>query len=139
MHARSSAAEQKIREAGCSLCGKHYQPCLLYTSVTVYCYSNYEEVELSVNGKSYGRKRMERDWFLKWENIIYEPGVLCAVGYQGGREATREEVRTTGPAERIEMTAYENCICADGQDIAIINVRILDKYGRVVPTADRCV
>ena len=104
--------------------------------VTVYCYSNYEEVELSVNGKSYGRKRMERDWFLKWENIIYEPGVLCAVGYQGGREATREEVRTTGPAERIEMTAYENCICADGQDIAIINVRILDKYGRVVPTAD---
>lgn len=113
-----------------NMAGKEGRP------VTVYCYSNYDEVEMLVNGKSYGRKRMEKDWFLKWEDIIYEPGTLCAVAYKNGKEVQREEVRTTGAAAKIEMTAYEDVIRADCRDIAVINVRILDENGFMVPTAD---
>lgn len=104
--------------------------------VTVYCYSNLEEVELRVNGKSYGKRTMEKDWFLKWDNVIYEPGVLCAVGFRGGRETERKEVRTAGPAVRMELVPYEEEIRADGQDTAIFQVRLLDKDGQLAVTAD---
>ena len=104
--------------------------------VTVYCYSNLEEVELLVNGKSYGKRTMEKDWFLKWDNVIYEPGVLCAVGFRGGRETERKEVRTAGSAVRMELVPYEEEIRADGQDTAIFQVRLLDKDGQLAVTAD---
>ena len=80
---------------------------------------------------------MEKDWFLKWDNVIYEPGVLCAVGFRGGRETERKEVRTAGSAVRMELVPYEEEIRADGQDTAIFQVRLLDKDGQLAVTAGR--
>ena len=59
--------------------------------INVHCYSNLDEIELYVNGKSYGRKQMQRNWYLTWENVIYEPGELKAVGYRNGMHGGGED------------------------------------------------
>lgn len=104
--------------------------------VHVYCYSNMDEVELFVNGKSHGRKTMKKNWYLDWEGVIYQPGELLAVGYKNGEEVKRTKVETTGEPFSIELIPDREKINGDGQDIAIIEVRVLDKEGRLVPTAD---
>ncbi len=104
-------------------------------ALTVYCYSNLEEVELFVNGKSYGRKTMEKNWYLSWENVIYEKGTLSAKGYIGGKEVLFEKVETTGTPYQLKMEAYKETIDKNN-GTAIIKVSVIDEQGRMVPTAD---
>ena len=101
----------------------------------VYCYSNLDEVELFVNGRSYGRKQMERNWYLVWEDVVYEPGELRAVGYRKGEAVKEELVRTAKEPSRIRLTAYRTEIGAG--ETAVINVELLDEEGTLVPDADR--
>ncbi|MCH5210300.1 MAG: DUF4982 domain-containing protein [Oscillospiraceae bacterium] len=101
--------------------------------VNVYCYSNLDEVELFVNDKSYGRKKMEKNWYLTWENVIYEPGELKAIGYKNGQRAAQEIVKTTGEPYSIRLIAYKTEVNVG--DTVIINVDIIDENGVVVPTA----
>lgn len=102
--------------------------------IPVYCYSNADEVELLVNGRSYGRKAMDRNWYLCWDNVVYEPGELKAVGYRAGVEILSETVRTTDAPCRIASSAYKDEIAVG--ETAIINIDIVDKNGLTVPTAD---
>lgn len=102
--------------------------------IKVHCYSNLDEVELIVNGRSYGRKKMERNWYLTWENVVYEPGEAVARGYKDGREVMTETVRTTGSPCKIELIPYKSRLVSG--DTAIINVRVADESGMTVPTAD---
>ena len=104
-------------------------------ALTVYCYSNLEEVELFVNGKSYGRKPMEKNWYLSWDNVIYEKGTLSAKGYVNGKEVLFEKVETTGTPYQLKMEAYRETINKEN-GTAIIRVSVTDEQGRVVPTAD---
>lgn len=102
--------------------------------INVHCYSNLDEVELFVNGKSYGRQKAERNWYLTWENVVYETGEVVAKGYKDGKEVMTKTVRTTDAPYKIEVIPYKNKI-AVGETV-IINVRIADKNGITVPTAD---
>lgn len=102
--------------------------------INVYCYSNFDEVELFVNGKSYGRQKTEKNWYLTWENVIYESGEVAATGYKDGKAVMTKSVKTTDTAYKIEIELYKNSI-AEGQT-AIVNIKITDKNGCVVPTAD---
>ena len=103
-------------------------------AIDVHCYSNLDEVELFVNGKSCGKKQMEKDWYLTWENVIYEPGELKAVGYRNGHIAAEDAVKTTGEPYGIRLSAYKYEI--NKGDTAIINVDIVDENGNIVPVAD---
>lgn len=105
-------------------------------AIPVYCYSNLEEVELFVNGRSCGRKTMEKNWYLSWDQVIYEPGTLTARGYRNGKEVLTETIETTGAPDRILLLPYQNRITA-GSDTAILEVRVVDSRGRVVPEADQ--
>lgn len=102
--------------------------------VNVYCYTNTNEAEIFVNGKSYGRKKTEKNWYLEWENVIYEPGGIVVKGYNNGEEAVSESVRTTGAPKSIKLEVYKDSIKTDGT--AIVNVSVCDENGEVVPTAD---
>lgn len=102
--------------------------------LTVYCYSNLDEIELFVNGKSYGRKSMECNWYLSWENVIYEPGEVSAKGYKDGMLVLVEAVKTTDAPYKLQLTPYKPEISIG--DTAIINVSVTDRNGLVVPTAD---
>ena len=102
--------------------------------INVYCYSNLDEVELFVNGKSCGRKQTQKNWYLTWENVAYEPGELKAVGYRDGQCTTEDVVKTTGKPYGIGLSTFKDKITVG--DTAIINVDIVDKNGNTVPTAD---
>lgn len=104
--------------------------------VTVYCYSNCDEIELFLNGSSQGRLVMERNWYLKWEGVVYEPGVLSAKGYRNGKLICKTQVETTGAPHRIELIPDRTTITADKSDVSILTVKVVDEMRRVVPTAD---
>jgi beta-galactosidase len=104
-------------------------------NVPVWCFSNCEEIELLLNGKSLGRKKMERFRHLRWNDVVYEPGKLEARGYNQGRLAASHTVETTGAPAAIKLASDRSRLRADGQDTAAIAVSIVDTHGRVVPTA----
>lgn len=103
--------------------------------ITVYVYSNFDSAELFVNGKSYGKKDMEKDWYLSWENVVYEPGEVTAKGYRNGRLVMEETIKTAGKAEKIVIRPYKNVLSVN-DDTAIFNISVVDKDGNTVPTAD---
>ncbi|MDQ8201839.1 beta-galactosidase GalA [Pelagicoccus sp. SDUM812003] len=104
-------------------------------SIEVRAHSNYDEVELFVNGESQGRKKMPLNDHLAWE-VTYEPGELKAVGYRDGEAVEETLRRTTGEPAALELVADRSTITADGKDLAVIEVRIIDERGDIVPVAD---
>lgn len=114
-------------------------PDMVGEPLSVYCYSNLDEVELFVNGISQGKKIMERNWYLCWNHVIYEPGVLSAVGYIDRKRVLSKQVMTTDSPFRLELLPDREVINGDRQDVAIITVRVLDKNGLIVPTADNLI
>ena len=103
--------------------------------VDVWAYSNMDEVELFVNGRSQGRQTMPKNGHLSWKTV-YEPGKVKAVGYKNGKKAMETVVETTGAPAKLELTADRNTIVADGRDLSVVTVRVLDKKGRFVPDAN---
>ncbi len=103
--------------------------------VSLWAYSNMDDVELFVNGKSLGRKAMPKNGHLEWD-AIYQPGKVKAVGYKNGKKVKETVIETTGEAARIALEADRSKIKADGRDVAVITVKALDKKGRFVPDAN---
>ncbi|HEY1809726.1 MAG TPA: beta-galactosidase GalA [Acidobacteriaceae bacterium] len=103
--------------------------------IPVWVYTNGEEAELLVNGKSLGRQKVPRFGHVQWK-ARYEPGAIEARAYRGGKVVLTEKRETTGAAAVIRLTADRTEIDADGEDIAILKVEGLDSQGRVVPLAD---
>jgi len=106
--------------------------------IPVWVYSNQEEVELFVNGKSAGSQRVPHLGHVEWK-VKYEPGMIEARASKGGKVTLTEKRETTGPAVSIRLTADRTEINADGEDIAILKVEALDKEGRAVPTANNLI
>lgn len=103
-------------------------------SVSVWVYSNCDEVELTVNGKNLGRKPMPHNGHLSWETV-YQPGAVKAVGYKNGKRALTQTVETTGAPALISLTGDRSTIQADHRDVAVVRVELQDKKKRFVPTA----
>ncbi len=102
--------------------------------IQVWVRSNCEEVELSLNGKSLGKKPMPVNSHLEWV-VPYEPGVLLAKGFKDGKEVMKEAVETTGDPVAIALVPDRSTIKADGGDVSVVTVEVKDKQGRPVPTA----
>ena len=102
--------------------------------VEVRAYSNCDEVELFVNGRSLGRKAMPRNGHLKW-TAVYKPGSLRAVGYRKGKRILTEKIETTLEASSIVLSPDRSTISADGRDVCVVTVCLKDKKGRLVPDA----
>ena len=106
--------------------------------VDMWCYySNADEVELFVNGKSLGRRSKTSDMLhAEWPEVAFEPGTIEAVSYKDGKEVARDARTTTGEPVKLRLTADRSRIAADGYDLSYITVDALDADGREVPTAD---
>ena len=102
--------------------------------VEIWAYSNCDEVELMVNGKSLGRQQMPKNGHLKWK-AIYQPGKVVAVGYKNGKRTMTQIIETTKPAYKTVLKADRKEIAADGRDLAIVTVEVQDQKGRIVPDA----
>ena len=102
--------------------------------ISVWVHSNLDSVELFLNGKSQGSQTIQSLTHLEWK-VNYEPGVLEARGTKDGKVVLVEKQETTGNPESIRLTADRTEINADGDDLAVVKVEVLDKDGRAIPTA----
>jgi len=107
-------------------------------SIQVHCYTNCEEVELFLNGKSIGKQKAIPYTKLIW-GLVYKPGKLEARGYNKGRTVTKDMVETISAPAQVSLNSDCNMLKADGCDVAIVRVTIKDAPGRVVPTANNLV
>ncbi|MBN2167519.1 MAG: DUF4982 domain-containing protein [Marinilabiliaceae bacterium] len=105
----------------------------------VFVYTNFKSAELFVNGKSYGVQHkndstLQNRYRLMWNNVVYEPGEVKVVAYDNNGIKKQEAVmRTAGKPARIVLTADRMVINADGNDLAYINVKVVDKDGNPCP------
>jgi beta-galactosidase len=106
--------------------------------IAVWVHSNLDSVELFLNGKSQGSQKVQPLTHLEWK-VKYEPGVLEARGMKDGKIVLVEKRETTGEPESIRLTADRTEIHADGEDVAVLRVEVLDKQGRAIPTADNMI
>lgn len=129
----------------------------------VFVYTSYEEAELFVNGISQGRRIkktadecegptcgrssnlgerecsvMER-FRLIWKDVVYQPGEIKVVAYEGGKAVMEKTIRTSGKASAVRLTPDRDVLKADGQDLCYLNVSLVDKEGNPVPTDNRLV
>ena len=124
--------------------------------VPVYCYTNGDEAELFLNGKSLGRKikgidktripvkfgawknrpkYFDSPYRLHW-NVPYEAGELEVVAYKDGQEVARKSIKTAKVPYKIELIADRDVIKADGEDLSFITVKIEDENSVFCPLAD---
>ena len=102
--------------------------------VAVWCHSNLDSVELFLNGASLGEKKVSRNSHLEW-NVRYAPGVLEARGSKNGQVLLTEKRETTGAPAKLVLRPDRVQIAADGEDLSVVAVEVVDDQGRVVPTA----
>jgi beta-galactosidase len=124
------------------------------TPIPVICYSNTDEVELFLNGKSLGRKRpfaqtveipvganvsadkkFASKYRMRWD-VPYAPGELRAVAYRAGKQVAADQVHTAGAPARVRLIPDRSTIAADGEDLSFITARVEDKDGNLCPAAD---
>jgi beta-galactosidase len=106
--------------------------------ISVWAFSNCDEVELFLNDRSLGRQKMTANSHLEWK-VKYTPGHLSAKGYKAGKPVAWKQVETTGAPAAVRLTPDRTIINADGQDVSVVTVAIVDDKGRIVPTADNAV
>jgi Beta-galactosidase/beta-glucuronidase len=107
--------------------------------VDLVTYFNADEVELFLNGRSLGTKRKQGDDVLVFWRVPFEPGVVKAVSRKNGQVVLTREVRTAEEPARIVLVPDRRKIKADGTDLSCVTVKIVDRNGTVVPTADNLI
>ena len=127
-----------------------------FTEIPVYCYTNCDEAELFVNGKSYGRKKMgvdktpipvsfytwknrpkyfESPYRLNW-NVPFEKGELKIVAYKNGKQAATKIINTAKNPAKLNLIPDRKTITADGEDLSFVTVKIEDADGNFCALAD---
>ena len=108
----------------------------------VYCYTDYPEGELFVNGVSQGRIKKNREgrldrYRLRWNNVIYQPGEIRVVVYDNkGKRAGEQTIHTAGEPVKLVLAADRTILHAGQHDLAFITVSMTDDKGNLVPDAD---
>ncbi len=103
--------------------------------IPIWVYSNCDEVELFLNGKSLGRKtpgtqwqEMQCDWMVGWD-----PGKLIAVGYRDGRELVNQTIRTADEPARIQLSVDGSSLATSGKDFVQVRTTFVDAKGEFYP------
>jgi beta-galactosidase len=106
---------------------------------TIYVIANTESVELFVNGKSAGvNSKPDSGWIFSFPDIAFAPGSLNAIGKNGAKVVAQQELTTAGTPAAIKLTPIvsPNGLQADGEDVALIDVEVVDAKGQRCPTDD---
>ena len=101
--------------------------------IPVTIYMNCEELELFLNSKSLGKKKIEKYGHGEW-SVKYCPGTLEVKGYIGGKEVCCDKRITTGKPVALKLT-QDNEFSANGKDIALFTCECVDENGLTVPDA----
>lgn len=111
------------------------------STMSLWTYTNADEVELKVNGKTVGtmkndKKNPRTRNKLKWNNVKYEKGYIEAIARTGGKIVARHRIETVGDAKKITVAADNNEWKADGMDLQHVRVEAVDSKGRRVQGAN---
>ena len=98
-------------------------------SLTVRAVTNCDEVEVFLNGTSLGRHAVSHDLYAREWTVPYAPGTLSAVAYRAGKQVATNELRTTGPAARLQITPLSIPIMSD---LALYEITVVDSAGLTV-------
>ena len=101
--------------------------------IPVHVYTNCDKVELFVNGVSQGAlDRAEKQYRLRWDEVVYQPGKVEAVGWKDGQKVASETIKTAGPARKLKLDLEKGF--GEG-DLFYVDVKLTDKKGNFAPTA----
>jgi|GEM_PF-82582 beta-galactosidase len=107
--------------------------------VNIWAFGNCQTVELFTNGVSLGRQTLNVQGHVEWDNVAYAPGTLQAVGYDSGVPVLTNTVVTTGVPAAVALIPDRSTILADGRDVSVVTVAVVDAQGNTVPTASNTV
>lgn len=109
------------------------------TTKPIYVVSTADKVELFLNGKSLGEGEKDYNFLFTFKDVKFEAGKLEAIGYdETGKECCRTALQTAGKPEQIKLNLIQspNGWKADGADMILVEVEVLDKDGRRCPLAN---
>lgn len=108
-------------------------------TVDIWAYTNADEVELFLNGKSLGVKKKQGDELHLMWRVPFTPGTLRAVSRKNGHDVMVQEVKTAGAPAKLVVTPDHSEIKADGSDLSFVTVDVVDDQGTLVPEAENLV
>jgi len=105
------------------------------TEIPIWAYSNCDEVELFLNGKSLGKKtpgtkwqEMQCQWLVGWT-----PGTIQAVAYNGGKKVAEKTIRTADEPAKIKLSIDGEPLSTSGKDIVQVRAAFFDAKGEFYP------
>ena len=107
--------------------------------IPVVVYTNGDEAELLLDGRSLGRKAMDPDVLQIVWLVPYKAGTLTSIAYKDGKEIARKSVSTASEPAAVKLTADRSAVRANRRDVIYLTVDIVDDKGRPVPHADNFV
>lgn len=102
-------------------------------------YSNCDEVELFLNGRSLGKQPRPKDDSPRTWKVIFAPGAVRAVGSNNRKIAATYELRSAGEPSKILLAVSKNRIAHDWNDLVFINVSVVDSNGTLIPNAENLI
>ncbi|HEY5807447.1 MAG TPA: beta-galactosidase GalA [Povalibacter sp.] len=105
------------------------------STIDVWCHTNLDTVELFLNDATLGKRKLRPHSHLEWK-VPFAPGVLEARGYRDGKLVLTTRRETAGKPAGIVLRPDRTALRADGRDLTVVAVEIVDAQGRIVPTAD---
>ena len=102
-------------------------------------YSNCQDVELFLKGKSLGSKPLNADASPRVWKVAWAPGTLKAVARNNGKEVATDELRTAGPPAKIVLASNRDRLPFDWDAVAFVRATVVDKLGVPVPDANELV
>lgn len=107
-----------------------------YTTAAISVYSNCDDVELFLNGKSLGSKSKPADDSPRDWSVPYEKGTLKAVGKNNGKIVSTEELKTAGAPAKIVLTVERPAIHNNWDEVSYVDAKVVDANGVLCPQAN---
>ena len=108
----------------------------------VYVVSTGEKTELFVNGKSYGMGERSYNFLYTFKDIQWKAGTIEAVSYDSNHLIlSRHKIETAGEPTGIKLNVMSapDGFLANGSDLVLVEVEVVDKHGRRCPVANNMV
>ena len=110
-----------------------------YDDARVQVYSNCDDVELFLNGKSLGSKSKPADDSPRLWAVTFEKGSLKAVAKNKGKEVATDELITAGDPAKLILTVDKSKIAKNWDDVVYVTAKVLDAKGIVCPNVDKLI
>lgn len=104
----------------------------------IYVISSADKAELKVNGRSLGFGEKSNGFLFTFKNIAWKPGNIAAIGYdEKGKQICTAQINTSGEPVALRLTTIKRPtqFLADGHDVSLVEVEMIDAKGNRCPTA----